>query len=329
MKIFITGATGFIGSHLVERLAETDHELCCLVRRSSAVQQLSARDLRLVAGDITDRGSLLAGMKGCDWVVNLANVYSFWEPDRRVYEEVNIRGTRNVMECALETGVAKVVHVSSLVVYGKPEIAPFTEETPRGPVHFSAYARSKHEGDQLAWELCDKKNLPLVVLYPGGVLGPGDEKASGRYIMDLLQRRMPTTVLHDAVNTWVDVRDVSETIVRALEKENDIGERYLVGKHRLSFEQFNEMVGEISAVPLPRIRLPDGLTVVTAALLTGLARALKRPPVWGMASDAVRTMKQGIIADGSKVERELGITYRPIRDTLEEAIAWYMEAQSR
>ena len=324
MKIFITGATGFIGSHLIERLAATGHGLYCLVRKSSAMEHLEARGLHLVVGDITDRESLQAGMKGCDWVVNLANVYSFWEPDKRVYEEVNIRGTQNVMECALEAGVAKVVHVSSVVVYGRPEVVPFSEESPIGPEHFSAYARSKYAGDLLAWALCQREKLPLVVLYPGGVLGPGDEKASGRYIMDLLQRRMPATVLHDAVNTWVDVRDVSETIVKALEKENNSGEKYLVGKYQLSFDQLNEIITEISGVPLPGVRLSDGLTATTATLLTGLASILRRPPVWGMASDAIRTMKEGIRADGSKVERELGIIYRPIRETLEEAIAWYM-----
>ena len=325
MKIFITGATGFIGSHLIEILGAAGHELYCLVRKSSAVEQLGARGVDLVFGDITDRGSLQAGMKGCDRVVNLANVYSFWEPDKRVYEEVNVRGTQNVMECALENGIAKVVHLSSMVIYGKPEDVPFSEQSAIGPERFSAYARSKYAGDLLAWALYEKEKLPLVVLYPGGVLGPGDEKASGRYIMDLLQRRMPATVLHNAVSTWVDVRDVSETIVKALEKENNSGEKYLVGKHQLSFDQLNEAISEISGVPLPGFRLADGLTATTATLLTGLASILKRPPVWGMASDAIRTMKEGIRADGSKVERELGISYRPIRETLEEAIAWYMD----
>ncbi len=121
MKIFITGATGFIGTHLVRRLAQTEHKLCCLVRKTSNIHYLKELGVTLITGDVADRDSLLQGMRGCDWVVNLANVYSYWEPDNRVYKKVNVEGTRNVMECALETGISKMVHVSTAGIYGKPE----------------------------------------------------------------------------------------------------------------------------------------------------------------------------------------------------------------
>jgi len=125
MKIFITGATGFIGTHLIRRLAQTDHEMLCLVRETSNVQELEKLGVTMVRGDVNNKDSLLAGMKGCDWVIHLANVYSFWEPDKKVFAEVNIKGHRKVMESALETGVSKVVHVSTIGIYGKPEESPF------------------------------------------------------------------------------------------------------------------------------------------------------------------------------------------------------------
>lgn len=137
MRTFITGATGFIGSHLTERMSQTEHELYCLVRKTSKVDRLKKMGATLVTGNVLDRDSLLKGMKGCDWLINLANIYSFWEPHRQIYKEVNIRGTRNVMECALEAGVSKVIHVSTMVIYGKPKNCPFTVESPAGPT-FSA-----------------------------------------------------------------------------------------------------------------------------------------------------------------------------------------------
>jgi nucleoside-diphosphate-sugar epimerase len=179
MNVFITGATGFIGTHLVKRLSQTEHEMCCLVRKTSNVRVLEELGTTLVTGDVTDRDSPLEGMKGCDGVINLANIYSYWEPDKRIYTDVNVEGTRNVMEGALETGVSKVVHVSSVVTYGKPADCPFTEESPVGPVRFSEYARTKYAGDLIAWELYEKKGLPLVMIYPGAVLGPGDPKSTG------------------------------------------------------------------------------------------------------------------------------------------------------
>ena len=325
MKIFITGATGFIGTHLVKRLAQTEHTLHCLVRKTSNTREVKALGATCIIGDVTDRRSLLEGMKGCDWVIHLANVYSLWEPDTRIYARVNIEGTRNVMECALETEICKVLHVSTAAVYGKPADCPFTEDTPVGSVRFSKYARAKYAGDQIAWELHEKNGLPLVTICPGGVLGPGDSKASGQYIRDLIHRRLPATIFSDAVLTVVYVNDVVEAIIRAVEKTDNIGEKYLIGKHQLSVGEGNKMISEISGVFLPKIRLPDWLAVFNAAFLTLLANLIKKPPLWGMSIDQIRMMREGLRFDGSKAEKELGITYTPIRIAFEETIASYQE----
>jgi dihydroflavonol-4-reductase len=323
VKTFITGATGFIGTHLVKRLTQTEHELRCLVRETSDVHTLEELGVALITGDVTDKGSVLEGMKGSDWVVNLANIYTFWEPDKQVYTDVNVGGTRNVMECALETGVSKVVHVSTGGIYGKPEDCPFTEESPVGPVRFSEYFRTKYAGDLIAWELYEKKGLPLVMIYPVAVLGPGDPKTTGEYIQDLIHRRMPARVFEGSILTFVHVKDVAEAIVRALEKQDNLGEKYLVGKHQLSLREINEMVSGISGVALPKLALPDWMVVANATLLTALANLIKKPPILKMAKDKIRTMKEGFVIDGSKAERELGITYTPVRVALEEAIASY------
>ena len=271
-------------------------------------------------GDVVDKDSVLAGMKGCDWVIDIAGVYAFWVPDRKVFADVNVTGTRNVAECALELGVSKMVHVSTAGIYGKPEELPFTEDSPVGPDRFCEYFRTKYQGDLIAWELHEKQNLPLVMVYPGAVLGAGDPKASGQYIDRLIHRKLPATVFPNDGFTFVHVRDVAEIIVRAVEKENNIGERYLAGDHRMTWGEANRMISEISGVPLPKLTMPAPLVMINAALLTLIADIIKRPPLWGMAIEQMKIMRAGYMFDGSKAERELGVTYTPVRTALQEAI---------
>jgi dihydroflavonol-4-reductase len=318
VKLFLTGATGFIGKHLCRRLASTSHTLRCLVRDLERARPLLP-GVELVRGDVTDLASVRQGLAGCEGVIHLANVYSFWEQDPGVYRRVNVEGTRQVLTAALEAGVSRVVHLSSAVIFGKPAQRPFTEESQPGPKRFSEYARTKYEGDRVAWTLREQ-GLPLVMLYPCGVLGAGDPKGSGQYLADLVHRRMPAVVLPDAVLTWVHVVDVAEAIVRAVEKPGIAGEEYLVGKEQLSLGQFNQLVRELSGTPLPRLTLPNAAVMPLACLLTGLARLTGRPPLWGLAVDQVRTARQGFRAEGSKAERELGLVYTPIRQALAEAI---------
>jgi dihydroflavonol-4-reductase len=321
MKIFVTGATGFIGTHLAKRLANTEHEMRCLVRETSICDCLNDLGATCIVGDVVDKDSVREAMQGCEWVVNLANIYSFWEANPQVFTDVNIDGTRNVLECALALKAAKVVHVSTSLVYGKPADCPFTEESPVGPERFSKYAKTKYRGDLIAWRMYEQKGLPLVVVYPGGVLGEGDDKASGEYIQNIATGKSFAAVFQDTAITWVHVKDVAEVIVRALEKPNNIGEKYLVGKYPLTFSQFNNLIHEVSGTPLPRLHLSDSVVMANAAILTGLSRITHQPPMLGMSTDQMRTMKEGLLFDGSKVEQELGITYTPIETAFEEVLA--------
>ncbi len=324
MKIFVTGATGFIGSHLVDRLLQSRHELRCLVRKvSPASAELERRGATICPGDVTDKSSILRGMRGCERVFHLAGVYSFWEPRKEDFRNINVEGTRNVMEAVLEIGASKVLHVSTVGIFGHPAESPFSENTPPGSVRFSEYFETKYQGERIVWDLYSRKKLPVVVVYPAAVLGPGDLKTTGQYIMSLIRRRMPVAAFTDSVLTFVHVRDVVEVICRAAEKPDNIGERYIAGNQRFSFGELNRMVGEISGVPPPRMRLPGFLTMANAAVLTRIANVIKRPPPWGLSVDQIKVMREGFRADGSKAERELCISYTPIRVALEEAIASY------
>lgn len=320
MNIFITGGTGFIGRYTTELLSKTDYQVKLLARKSSHTELLKYSNTKFVEGDLKDKDSLLRGMEGCDSVINIAGHYTFWEPDKKIYTDVNIIGTRNVLECALETAMRKVVHISTAGIYGKPKENPFNEMSQVGPVQYSEYFRTKYEGDKIAWDLFTKRNLPLVVIYPVCVLGAGDTKASGKYIKDLISRKLPATVFSNHTFSFVYVKDVAQAIVTALEKEDNIGQKYLVGNYRCTWKEINKLISEISGVPLPKLRMPDFLTMLNAYMLTGLASLIKKPPLWGMAIDQMKVMKAGFNVDGTKAERELGIKYTPVRLAIEEAI---------
>jgi dihydroflavonol-4-reductase len=320
MKIFITGGTGFIGSHLVKRLAQTDHQMVCLARKTSDLSAPKEAGAKIVIGDVTDKESLIKGMQGCDWVVNLANLFLFWVADERTYSQVNIEGTRNIMESVLETGVTKVVHVSTAAVWGKADW-PISEQTPMGDQRASQYARTKYEGDRIAWRLYEQRGLPLIMIYPSAVVGADDPKATGRYIKNIVRGKMPAQVLVEAPFSFVYVGDVCTAILRALEKQGNIGEKYLVSGANLKFGEINHLVSEVAGVRLPPLRLPDAMTAFNARFLTRIANLTKRPPWLDLSVDQVSLMRQGFVVNGAKAERELGFHYTPIRKALEEAIA--------
>ncbi|HEY6110617.1 MAG TPA: NAD-dependent epimerase/dehydratase family protein [Gemmatimonadales bacterium] len=308
MRVLLTGSTGFIGSHLIRRLVGTSHDLRCLVRDPGgrAARTLACRGAELVAGDVTDPESVRRAVDGCDAVVHLANIYSFWERDPRVFDAVNVEGTTHVMEAALAAGVSRVVHLSTVEAL---------EQAPRD----NRYARSKYAGEQRAWAAA-QRGLPLVVLCPGAVLGRGDRKPTGRYIRDLARRHLPFALCTRTVLTMVHVRDVVEAIVGALERPDAVGKRYIVGVHQVSIAELNRMVSEIAGVPVPDRRLPGALVLPVAALLTGLARLTGRPPAWGLSLDMARVLRRGFRYDGSAAARELGFSYSSVREAVAEML---------
>lgn len=321
MKVFVTGGTGFIGRHVVQRLAAGAHDVRCLVRPGHDAQVVERHGARAVRGDVGDAGALRRGMAGAEGVVHLAAAYEFWLPDRSVYRRVNVEGVRHVMECALDEHVGKVVLVSTFGVWGQPVPGPIDERTPFGARRDSEYFETKYEGEQVAWQLARERGLPLVVVYPGAVLGGDDTKASGAYLGLLAHHRMPATLFEEKPFPFVHVDDVAEVVVRALEKPGNVGERYLAVGEVRTWGEINAMVSELAGVPLPRVHMPAPMAMAGAAFLTGLAKLTHRPPPLGMSLDQMRVMRAGGRADGGKAARELGVAYRPVREAVREFLA--------
>lgn len=318
MKIYITGGTGFIGQHLVQCLDKKGHELVCLIRPTSNTDPLQKTGAELVIGDITDKASI-QGMEGCDWLVHLASSFEFWVPDSQIYREVNVKGITNVMEAALEADVTKVVVVSTGAVFGNAPW-PITEESQPGDYRPSEYAQTKYEGELIAWDMYQEKGLPLIIIYPSAVLGPNDPKSAGRYLRNIALGRMPAQVLVDTPFPFVHVQDVCEGIHLALEKEGNIGKKYILSSEVMTWGEFNSLICEVAGSRLPLLKLPDWLTILSSKALTALSHITKRPPILDLSFDQVELMKQGFVVDGRKTEHELGIHYTPVRKAVEDAV---------
>jgi dihydroflavonol-4-reductase len=300
--------------HLTHVLVRANSDFSPLWR---LVKERGAR-FKFHVGNTLDSGSLREAMARCDCVLNCVGLNSFWEPDPSRYRAVNVEGVRNVMEAALAIGVTKVVHVSTVMSYGFPAESPFREESPPGP-HTSEYARSKHEGDEIAWQLHRERDLPLVTVYLAAVVGAGDPKPVME-IRRFVEGRVPALIDSPHQFTYVYVKDAAEAIVRAAEHENNVGERYLVGNQRLTTRQYFELISRVAEVPMPRAVLDRRTALALARALTAGADH----GAWNqiMPRDLIETVYRGsLVFDGSKAERDLGLRYTSIHVALEDAVA--------
>ena len=325
MNVFITGGTGFIGLHLARRLAAEGHTLRCLARPTSRTAELRALGAEIITADLHDRPALTRAMQGCDWVFHLANLYAMWHPHPQEFYQTNVEGTRCVMEAALEAGVSKIVYLSTVAVWGKPASQPFNEDSQPGPRQFSAYGRSKAAGDRLVQQMVHERGLPVVTLYPGIVLGPGDDKPSGIYIQDLIRGKVPTPIFRRSIETYAAVQDVAEAALRAAERADTIGKRYLIGGERLNGMEYVRQICAAAGVRVPWMRLPDFFVIAAAYFFTLRSNLTGTPPPWGLSVDAAWTLYHGFNFNGSRAACELGFSYTPVRQALAEAAAWYRE----
>jgi len=318
--VCLTGATGFVGRHVAQLLAQRGHHVRCLVRDQSNTQFLEDLEagFEFVSGDVLAPRTLEPFCKGADWLIHCAGYRDFWHPSREFYFDLNCRGVENVMRAALAATLEKVVHVSTPLAYGTPSKMPFDENSPAGP-HHSDYARSKYMGDCAAWRLCEERGLPLTIVYLAAVIGAGDPRPTME-VRRFAEGRIPALVGADTTFVYVHVRDAALAIVRAAENAKSVGQRYLVGAERATTREYFGIISDLTGVPLPRFNVPDALILPLARLLTAIAsRTGKRPPI---SEDIIRTTLAGsLLFDGSKAERELGIRYTPLRTALAEAVA--------
>jgi len=324
MRVLVTGATGFIGANVVRALLDKGYVVRGLARPESDCRSLEGLEIELARGDVRDSGSVKKALQGCSIAFHVAALYSFWVRPRSLVYEVNVEGTRNVLQAALETGVERVVYTSSVAALGLREDGrPVDETTPVDPRGIkSDYKRSKYLAQQVALEYA-AEGLPVVIVNPSFPVGPYDAKPTptGQVILDFLNRKMPAYL--DTGMNVVAVEDVALGHVLAAEKGRD-GEGYILGGENLTMQALLGILAELTGLPAPSLCLPYhpilGLAYLNAAFCALSGRVPRMTP------ETVSMSRHRMFYDPGKAVRELGLSQTPAREALRRAVDWFREA---
>ena len=278
--VFITGGSGFIGSRLAARLVEEGHRVRCLLRSTSDATRLKGLAVRRVEGDVRDRGSLEAGMDGAEVVIHAAARVSDWGA-YRLFEEVNLQGTKNAAEAALRAGVRRFVFVSSTAVHGFPGGRYLTEDAPMPPTPF-AYCETKKAAEQWLFRWGKAVPMEITAVRPGNVFGPGDRMFMGPFLQALVRGRMGYIGGGRAWTCPAFVDHVVEGIRAACFVKEAAGEAFLLTDGlEIDWRGFTEGFARVLGVPAPRLSLPFRPAYALAWMLEGLYRLARRrePPL--------------------------------------------------
>ena len=319
MTVAVTGATGHIGANLVRALIDKGIPTRCLVHVKC--QAIDGLNVEKVQGDLRDLDSLCRAFDGIDVVYHLAASISLSMTDWSRLEEINVNGTKNVVEACLRTSVRRLVHFSSIhALVQEPLDIPVDESRPLvASKRYPPYDRSKAAAE-MAVQQGIEKGLDAVIIYPTAVFGPYDYQPSffGEALISIARRKLPALVTGGF--DWVDARDVVAGAMLAEEKA-PAGSRYLLSGHWVSMCDIAAMIEEITGVPTGRPVCPLWLAHFGAPFIGAISRINKKRPLYTGVS--LRALKSNRKISHERATRELGYQSRPFRDTLTDTLHWF------
>lgn len=323
MKALVTGATGFVGAAVVRALLKAGVEVRVLARRDSDFGNLQSFKLDGVYGDLRDKESLRKALAGCQHLYHIAAHYALWARNPSIFYDVNVTGTKNLMEAARDVGTERIVYCSTIGAIGLPPGGGLgTEDTPVSLDQMAGhYKRSKFLAEQEVLALA-KQGLPVVIVNPSAPVGEGDIKPTptGQMIVDFMKGRMPAYI--ETGMNIVDVDDVAAGHLLAMQKGRT-GERYILGTKNLMLHEIFAILSRLTGVKAPSIKLPRGLILPLAYLNLAFAYVTGITP--RIPLEGVKMAKYKMHYDCSKAIRELGIPQTPPEVALEKAVRWFRE----
>ena len=325
MKIFMTGATGFIGNSTAKHLVGQGHELTCLVRDRSKAAELGAMGCELVDGDLSDQDRLTTQMSGADAVLHNAALYEVGIPAARRADlfEANVTGTANVLNACLQASIPRVLYVSTCAVFGNTHREVATEEFERPDLNFTSYyEETKYEAHQIALDLIKNQKLPCVIAQPAGVYGPGDHSAIAGTIEQFLDGKLPMLPFPDFGTGLAHVDDVAAGLALILDK-GEIGECYILTASNVTMREIIETAGEVAGKQAPTRAMPTGILKLLKPIGPLVGKLMNQPPNLGeliSSADGVTFW-----ADASKAKKEFG--WKP-RD-LETGLRGTLQAEGK
>ena len=319
----VTGATGFIGSHLTRVLLQRGCRVRVLVRPVSRLNAIEALPVDVVRGDLRDPASLAAAVDGVRRVFHAAADYRLWTRDPRELYASNVEGTRHLIDACRRAGIERFVYTSSVATIAVPHGSTLPDETTVARIDemVGHYKRSKLLAEQEVLAAA-AGGLPAIVVNPTTPVGPGDWKPTptGRMIVDFLRGRM-VAYLDTGLNL-VPVEDVAEGHLLAAERGR-VGERYILGGRNMTLKEIFEAIAAVSGRPAPRMRMPFAVALAAGYASEALARISRREPPVPL--EGVRMARHKMFVDASKAQRELGFVPGSVEAALERAIKWYVE----
>jgi len=323
VRVFITGATGFVGGHVARQYAAEGASLRLLTRQTSRLDSLAGIDAEMVKGDLREPENLRSALSGCDALVHVAADYRLWVREPKHMYTANVDGTRELLKMAREVGIQRVVYTSSVATMGfKADGTIVNEETPVALADMIGhYKRSKFLGELEAIRAAEA-GQHVMILNPTTPIGPGDAKPTptGRIIVDFLNKKFPAYV--DTGLNLVDVSEVARMHIVALERGTP-GERYILGGENLTLKQILDRMSAITGLPSPKRKVSHAVAMTFAFFdetITGKLRG-KEPRA---TVEAVRMGKKMMFASSAKAERELGFQVLPVYPALRAAIDWFV-----
>jgi len=323
MKALITGATGFVGGAVARALVKRGIDVRVIARGGSDLQNLEGLPHELVTGDLRDQPSLRIALTGCSQLYHVAAHYALWAKDPSIFYDVNVIGTRNLLEAARDIGTERIVYCSTIGAIGLPPGGGLgTEETPVSLEQMAGhYKRSKYLAEQEVLKLA-RAGLPVVIVNPSAPVGAADVKPTptGQIVVDFMKGRMPAYI-ETGLNI-VDVDDVAAGHLLAMEKGRT-GERYILGGKNLMLREVLEILSRLSGVKAPTIELPRLAILPLAYLNLWVANMTGQPP--RIPLEGVKMAKYKMHYNCSKAIRELGIPQTPPEVALEKAVRWFRD----
>src|ERR1700686_1798855 len=322
MFAFVTGATGFLGSHVARVLADQGADLRLLVRATSNLRNLEGLKAETAIGDLRDAGSLEKAMSSCDTVFHVAADYRLWVRDPAEMYRSNVEGTRGILEAARKNGGRRLVYTPRVATVGFPGKGhPADEDSPVSLADMIGhYKRSKFMAEQVALD-AGRGGMHVVTVNPTTPVGERDIKPTptGRIVVDFLKRKFPAYV--ETGLNLVDVRECARGHVTTLEKGKS-GERYILGGENLTLKQILDKLAKITGLPSPRLKLPYIFAYaagIADEMVTGRLRG--REP--RATIDTVRMGAKKMFASSDKAESELGWKIVPVESALRRAVDWF------
>jgi dihydroflavonol-4-reductase len=322
MKIFLTGATGFVGHHVAQALAAEGATLRLLTRKTSNLRNLEGIAGETVVGDLLEPESLRAGIAGCDAVMHVAADYRLWIRDPKSMYSANVDGTRELLRMAREASVRRVVYTSSVAtMHFRTDGLVINEDTPVSLADMMGhYKRSKFLAEREAIQAA-ASGQQVIILNPTTPIGPNDAKPTptGRIFVDFLNGKFPAYM--DTGLNLVDVAEVARTHVTAL-TQGKLGQRYILGGENLTLKQILDKMSAITGIPSPTVKIPFAIAATYAFFeewITGRIRG--REPRATL--EEVRMGRKKMFASSAHAQQELGFRIVPVYPAMRAAIEWF------